>query len=245
VAGTSRLSPYLAVGVVTARQCLRAAIDANRGRLDRGHPGPRAWIDELIWREFYRHVLVGFPRVSMNRAFRPETEPLPWRQDERQFKAWCQGRTGVPIVDAAMRQLQQEGWMHNRLRMIVAMYLAKDLFIDWRRGERHFMHHLIDGDLASNNGGWQWAASTGTDAAPYFRVFNPHRQSRRYDPEGLFIRRYVPELRELDSGSIHDPSAIDRRDFSRLGYPAPLCDHGQARRQVISAFKRLRRRSGR
>jgi len=241
VDGTSRLSPYLAAGVISPRQCLRAALDANNGRLDGGRAGPECWIGELIWREFYRHVLVGFPRVSMNRAFKPATERLRWRHDEWDFAAWCEGRTGFPIVDAAMRQLLQTGWMHNRLRMIAAMFLAKDLLLDWRWGERHFMRHLIDGDLASNNGGWQWAASTGTAAVPYFRIFSPYQQSRRFDPRGEFIRRYSPELRSLDDQTIHDPSALARDELAKLDYPPPICDHASARRRTLAAFKRLRR----
>ena len=204
-----------------------------------GAPGPATWISELIWREFYRHVLVGFPRVGMNRAFKPATERLPWRADEGRFRAWCEGRTGYPIVDAGMRQLAQTGWMHNRLRMIVAMFLSKDLFIDWRRGERHFMRHLVDGDLASNNGGWQWSASTGTDAAPNFRVFNPFAQSRKFDPDGEFIRRWVPELGGADARVLHDPALLACERRAGLAYVEPVCDHSVARQHVIAAFRTL------
>lgn len=241
---TSRLSPYLAMGAISARQCLAAALEANDGRLDRGRIGPATWISQLVWRDFYRHVLVGFPRVSMNRPFRPETEAVKWRADEDQFRAWCDGLTGVPIVDAGMRQLNETGWMHNRLRMITAMFLTKDLLIDWRRGERHFMRHLIDGDLANNNGGWQWSASTGTDAAPYFRIFNPYLQSRRFDPRGAFIRRYVPELADLDAGSIHEPHKLPASQRARIEYPLPIVDHATARDRAIAAFRALRARSG-
>ena len=237
--GTSRLSPYLTLGVISPRRCLEAARAANRGRLDAGLAGPNTWITQLIWREFYRHVLVGFPRISMRRAFKPATEQLPWRHEDMQFRAWCDGRTGVPIVDAGMRQLFQTGWMHNRLRMIVAMYLTKDLFIDWRWGERHFMRHLIDGDLASNNGGWQWSASTGTDAVPYFRVFNPASQSRKFDPDGDFIREHVPELGDMDGRSLHNPDRWPAGTHARLDYPEPLCDHAEARRKTIAAFRGL------
>ncbi|MBK9119252.1 MAG: deoxyribodipyrimidine photo-lyase [Phycisphaerales bacterium] len=237
--GTSRLSPYLALGVISPRQCAAAAREANADRLDGPHRGPTVWISELIWREFYRHVLVGFPRVSRHRPFKPDTDRLPWRQDEEVFSAWCDGRTGVPIVDAGMRQLRATGWMHNRLRMITAMYLTKDLFIDWRWGERHFMHHLIDGDLASNNGGWQWSASTGTDAAPYFRIFNPYAQSQRFDPDGAFIRAYVPELRGLSAREIHAPAELPELVRVTLDYPAPLVDHSTARAAILAAFKQL------
>ncbi len=224
---TSRLSPYLTLGVISPRRCLAAACAANRGLLTDGRPGPDTWISELVWREFYRHVLVGFPRVSMNRAFRVESENVPWRHDEENLTAWCEGRTGYPIVDAGMRQLRAQGWMHNRVRMITAMFLSKHLLLDWRLGERYFMQHLIDGDLASNNGGWQWSASTGTDAAPYFRIFNPFAQSARFDPDGKYVFTWVPELRAVPPAALHDA----RRLAEALARHAPACstDHDQAR----------------
>jgi deoxyribodipyrimidine photo-lyase len=237
--GTSTLSPWLACGAISPRQCLQAAAAANLGEVDSGREGVETWISELVWREFYRHVLIGFPRVSRGRAFRRETDRLPWRGDDEAFGHWREGRTGVPLVDAAMRQLAETGWMHNRLRMVVAMYLAKDLFIDWRRGEAFFMNSLVDGDFANNNGGWQWAASTGTDAAPYFRIFNPVRQSERWDAEGRFIRKYCPELADLGPKEIHDPSKLGPERLKQLGYPEPLVDHGLARQRVIEAFKAL------
>ncbi|MEX2529146.1 MAG: deoxyribodipyrimidine photo-lyase [Gemmatimonadota bacterium] len=237
---TSRLSPYLAAGVISPRRCLRAAVKANGGRLEGGHPGPEQWISELLWREFYQHILVGHPRVSMHRAFREETEAIEWNDDDEQFAAWCEGRTGYPLVDAAMRSLRTTGWMHNRLRMVTAMFLTKDLFLDWRRGEQHFMRHLVDGDLGSNNGGWQWAASTGTDAAPYFRIFNPVSQSRRYDPEGRFIREHLPELREVEGSAVHEPIAKAPLLAGGLDYPSPIVDHGKARERAIEAFKAIR-----
>jgi deoxyribodipyrimidine photo-lyase len=169
---------------------------------------------------------------------------VKWREDEESFRAWCDGLTGVPIVDAAMRQLRETGWMHNRLRMITAMFLTKDLLIDWRLGERHFMRHLIDGDLANNNGGWQWSASTGTDAAPYFRIFNPYLQSRRFDPGSAFIRRYVPELADLDDKAIHEPHKLSASKRAGIEYPLPIVDHAAARDRAIAAFKALRGRSG-
>ncbi len=237
---TSMLSPHLAAGVLSPRQCILPALEANKGKYDGGNEGAAHWISEVVWRDFYRHVLVGFPRVCMGRAFKPATERIVWNDDEAAFNAWCEGRTGVPIVDAAMRQLKGLGWMHNRLRMVAAMYLTKDLFIDWRRGERHFMRHLVDGDLASNNGGWQWSASTGTDAAPYFRIFNPHSQSEKCDPDGAFIRRWVPELAGLDAKSIHDPSAIPALLRGQLDYPSrPIADHAEARDRVMKAFQKL------
>ncbi len=232
--GTSRLSAYLALGVVSPRQCLRAAMESNGGKLDGGGPGQDQWIGELIWREFYKHIVAGYPRVCMGRAFKGATDGIKWRYDEEEFEAWREGRTGVPLVDAAMRQLKAEGWMHNRLRMVTAMYLTKDLFIDWRWGEKHFMEHLVDGDFAANNGGWQWSASTGTDSAPYFRVFNPVSQSRTHDADGAFIRKHVPELAGLDSEMIHDPPPLVR---AGLGYPEAIVDHAAARERVMREFK--------
>ncbi|MDH0746136.1 deoxyribodipyrimidine photo-lyase [Pseudomonas sp. GD03842] len=236
--GTSQLSAYLAAGVVSARQCLHAALSSNNGEFETGNVGAVTWINELLWREFYKHVLVGFPRVSRHRAFRPETEALKWRHAPKDLQAWQEGRTGLPIVDAAMRQLLETGWMHNRLRMITAMFLTKNLLIDWREGERFFMQHLIDGDLAANNGGWQWSSSTGTDSSPYFRIFNPISQSERFDPQGVFIKQWVPELSELNKRDIHDPSALSGL-FGVEGYPSPIVDLKASRERALAAFKSL------
>jgi len=236
--GTSQLSAYLAAGVVSPRQCLHAALNSNNGEFETGSVGAVTWINELLWREFYKHVLVGFPRVSRHRAFRPETEALKWRHAAKELEAWQQGRTGLPIVDAAMRQLLETGWMHNRLRMVVAMFLTKNLLIDWREGERFFMQHLIDGDLAANNGGWQWSSSTGTDSSPYFRIFNPISQSERFDPEGLFIKKWVPELASLNKRDIHDPSSLGGL-FGVDGYPSPIVNLKASRERALTAFKSL------
>ncbi|MFN0011660.1 MAG: deoxyribodipyrimidine photo-lyase [Phycisphaerales bacterium] len=239
VDGTSTLSPYLTVGAISVRQCLAAALAANDGRLDTGHEGAVQWISELVWRDFYKHIVQAFPRVCRHRAFKMPTERIAWRTEDRELAAWKAGRTGFPIVDAAMRQLTQTGWMHNRLRMIAAMFLTKDLLIDWRLGERHFMLNLIDGDLASNNGGWQWSASTGTDAAPYFRIFNPTSQSRKCDPDGAFIRRFVPELAGVEGTAIHDPSTLPGLLRTTLDYAEPIVDHALARDRVMAAFKNI------
>ena len=238
--GTSHLSPYLAAGVLSPRQCLHAALTANRGEFASGNTGAVSWINELLWREFYKHVLVGYPRVSMGRAFRAETEALAWRDAPADLEAWQQGRTGIPIVDAAMRQLLATGWMHNRLRMIVAMFLTKNLLIDWRAGERWFMQHLIDGDLAANNGGWQWSASTGTDAAPYFRIFNPLAQSAKFDPDGTFLRQWLPELAALNRRDIHHPAALGGL-FGVPDYPQPIVELGKSRERALAAFQALAR----
>lgn len=234
IAGTSGLSPYLAAGIISPRVCLVAAMEANGGAAEGGNEGIATWISELVWREFYKHVLVAFPRVCMHRAFRAQTESIVWSRDKAQFDAWCAGRTGYPIVDAAQRQLLATGWMHNRLRMITGAFMTKDLLLDWRWGEKHFMRHLIDGDLAANNGGWQWSAGTGTDAAPYFRIFNPTTQSQRFDAEGSFIRQYVPELASLSAEDIHDPPPLARM---RLNYPMPMVDHAAARLRALKAYK--------
>jgi deoxyribodipyrimidine photo-lyase len=236
--GTSSLSPYLAIGVLSSRQCYMAAMQAQQKATTAEKESIAIWINELIWRDFYIHIMDAFPEVCMHRAFRTETENVQWRRADKDFDAWCEGRTGVPIVDAAMRQLVQTGWMHNRLRMIVAMFLSKNLLIDWRRGEKFFMQHLIDGFFPANNGGWQWSASTGTDAAPYFRVFNPVTQGQRFDPDGDFIRRFVPEIAHLDNKKIHMPEHADM--FSSVDYPAPIVDLASSRKRAIEAFAGLK-----
>ncbi len=232
---TSKLSPYLAVGAISPRQCLHAALTFNKGELDSGSQGATTWIKELIWREFYGHLLAAKPALSKYQPFRPETESIEWRTSEDDFSAWCDGKTGVPLVDAAMRQLNLTGWMHNRLRMVTAMFLTKNLLIDWRKGEQYFMSHLIDGDLASNNGGWQWSASTGTDAAPYFRIFNPFSQAQRFDPKGEFIYNYVPELQNVPAKSLHNPTRLAKDRPSQ--YPQMIVDLASSRRRAISVFK--------
>ncbi|TLF49530.1 deoxyribodipyrimidine photo-lyase [Halomonas urmiana] len=236
IRGTSELSPYLALGMISPRQCLQAVLAENDGTLAEGDAGLTAWVNELVWREFYRHVAVGFPRVCRHRAFQRHTEALAWRDDEADFRAWCEGRTGYPIVDAAIRQLVATGWMHNRLRMVTAMFLSKHLLIDWRRGEDFFLRHLVDGEFCANNGGWQWAASTGTDAAPYFRIFNPTTQSTRFDPDGTFLAEWLPELAGLPAKARHAPS-IDL--LGGVDYPAPIVDHRAARVRALEAFKAL------
>ncbi|TKI05445.1 deoxyribodipyrimidine photo-lyase [Martelella alba] len=233
---TSRLSAYLALGVLSPGQCyhrLRAVEPEVLTQTD----GGAVWLGELIWRDFYRHLLVYFPRLSRHQPFITWTRHVAWRQDKRLFTAWCEGRTGFPIIDAAMRQLNDSGWMHNRLRMICASFLAKDLLIDWREGERYFMSRLIDGDLAANNGGWQWAASTGTDAAPYFRIFNPLSQGKKFDADGLFIRRWLPELAAVPDDYLHEPHCWPQAAENGLDYPLPIVDHKQARQTALAAYQ--------
>lgn len=234
--GTSRLSPYLACGVLSVRRCLEAALAANDGEWDSGSRGVQVWLSELIWREFYTHVLEAFPRVSRHRAFLPETERVPWRNDAGEFARWQDGRTGFPLVDAGMRQLAATGWMHNRIRMVTATFLSKHLLHDWRAGERHFMQALIDGDLAANNGGWQWSASTGTDAAPYFRILSPERQAERFDPLGAYVRRWVPELAHCPAKALLKPG---HPAITATGYPPPMLDTRAARDRVLQAFRAI------
>lgn len=233
--GTSQLSTYLNVGAISIRQCLQALFSAQQGYLNFDSEGQQTWLDELLWREFYQHILYDFPRVSKHLPFRENTQKIQWRNAPEDLEAWQQGLTGVPIVDAGIRQMLATGWMHNRVRMIVAMFLSKNLLIDWRLGERWFMQHLIDGDLAANNGGWQWCASTGTDSVPYFRVFNPISQSQKFDAEGEYIRHWVSELSHLDAKSIHDPYA--KNPNLKLDYPRPIVDLKQSRMRAIEAFK--------
>lgn len=225
--GTSTLSPYLACGAISARQCI--AVMRQHSEDWRSNQ----WVTEIIWREFYRHLLCAYPHLSRSENFIATKKPIPWNNNEDTFNAWCEGRTGYPIVDAAMKQLVQTGWMHNRLRMITAAFLTKLLLIDWRKGEAFFMQHLLDGDYASNNGGWQWAASTGADAAPYFRIFNPERQSERFDKEGKFIKKLLPELSALNKKSIHTPSESDRRSCQ---YPMPIVDYKMARQRALEEY---------
>ena len=239
ISGTSLLSPYLTAGVISPRQCLSAAVKANKGKIA-GAKGPTTWISELTWRDFYTDVLVACPRVSKHQPFKLKTNSLKWRTDENDFQAWCQGQTGFPIVDAGMRQLNRTGWMHNRLRMVTAMFLTKNLLIDWRWGERYFMRKLMDGDLAANNGGWQWSASTGTDAVPYFRIFNPFSQSKRFDPEGKFIKKLCPELEKVPASELHDPAKLTKSiEDLGLNYPDYVVDYKSSRERTLAAFKSL------
>lgn len=230
--GTSGLSVHLRHGTVSVRQAVRAAQRV-------GGAGGEKWLDELIWREFYQMILAEFPHV-VDRAFRPEYDRLTWPGSEDHLQAWTEGRTGYPIVDAAMRCFQATGWMHNRLRMVVASFLTKDLLVDYRRGEAVFADGLLDFDLASNNGGWQWASSTGCDAQPYFRIFSPVRQSERFDPDGTFIRRWVPELAGVCGAAVHWPHGSALGLERPQGYPAPIVDHATQRTAALRMFAEAR-----
>ena len=231
--GTSRLSPYLTMGIISSKRCILEALKKNNFELDSGEKGIIKWIDEIVWREFYRNIMFSFPKVSKGMPFQDYTKNIKWRFNEEEFNAWKNGKTGFPIIDSAMRQLITEGWMHNRLRMVVAMFFTKNMLHDWRLGEAYFMQNLLDGDFSSNNGGWQWSSSTGTDAAPYFRIFNPITQSKNFDSDGLFIKKHVTELKELDKKEIHDPAEKTR---NHLNYPSQILDLKQSRLRAIEAF---------
>ncbi|KAJ5902582.1 hypothetical protein N7495_003110 [Penicillium taxi] len=235
---TSILSPYFASGVLSARTAVSKAKRVNNDHLDKHFLGLMTWISEVAWRDFYRHVLTHWPFIGMNKCFKPEHTNIEWEYDTDQFQAWCDGKTGYPVVDAAMRQLRETAWMHNRVRMVVSSFLSKDMLIDWRRGERFFMESLIDGDFASNHGGWGFGSSTGVDPQPYFRVFNPTRQSERFDPDGEYIRRWVPELRDIKSSAIHEPYARGAGPVAeKNGYPRPIVEHSAGRTKALERFK--------
>ena len=244
--GSSKLSPHFRFGTLSPRTAIHAALAglAAGGRGSR--PDVLTWIDEIIWREFFQQVLSAFPRVVegpfRNAAVPPPREPGSER--DMLFQAWCHGQTGYPIVDAGMRQLNQTGWMHNRVRMIVASFLIKDLRIDWQSGERYFIRHLLDADTAANNGNWQWCASTGTDAMRGYRIFNPALQSKKFDPDGSYIRQYVPELKTVAQKWVHEPHLMTPDEQSRTGcrigvdYAAPIVDHRHAREEYLDLAKR-------
>ena len=236
IKGTSGLSPYLAAGVISPRYILWSLLNHSPDILIATDSKEFAWLNEIIWRDFYRHLMFDEQKLSKNQCFQEKYNAVKWIDNNELFQAWCEGKTGYPIVDAAMRQLNQTGWMHNRLRMVVASFLTKHLLIDWRKGEKYFMQQLIDGDLASNNGGWQWASSTGCDAQPYFRIFNPIRQSERFDPNGTFIRRYIPELKNVPDKKIHFPHQYISDHKTTTYWPA-IVDHKEARTKALAFYK--------
>ena len=239
--GTSRISPYLALGILSPKRCILEGLKLNNYEFTSGNKGICKWIDEIIWREFYRNIMHSFPKVSQNQPFQDYTKSIRWRYSEKELEAFYEGKTGFPIVDAGIRQMLSEGWMHNRLRMVVAMFFTKNMLHDWRLGEKFFMQHLIDGDFSSNNGGWQWSSSTGTDSAPYFRIFNTITQSQNFDPDGEFIKKFIPELKDFPIAKIHQP----KDDlFSSTDYPSPILDLKESRIRAIQAFKDAREASG-
>lgn len=250
IEGTSSLSVHLRFGTVSIRALVRRAIDAMRS--GEGGSGAAVWLSELIWRDFYFMILDHFPHV-VEGAFKPEYDRIEWETGaaaDAAFQAWCEGRTGFPLVDAAMAQINQTGTMHNRLRMVTASFLIKDLGIDWRRGERYFADKLNDYDLSANNGGWQWAASSGCDAQPYFRIFNPVTQSEKFDAEGKFIRRYLPELARLGDRDIHAPWMAAPDTLAKAGvvlgrdYPHPVVQHDEARKRTLERYAVVKKSFG-
>lgn len=247
IKGPSYLSVHLRFGTISIRELTRRAMQAIVS--GEGGEGAMSWLSELIWRDFYFMILYHYPRVTQH-AFRPEYDRIRWEsgpEADNAFLAWCEGRTGYPLIDAAMLQLNQTGYMHNRLRMVTASFLIKHLGIDWRRGEQYFALKLNDFDLAANNGGWQWAASSGCDAQPYFRIFNPVRQSEKFDAEGKFIRRYLPQLAQLDARHIHAPWLLSETERVKAGvvydrnYPTPIVMHDQARRKTLARYAVVRK----
>ncbi len=240
VKGPSYLGVHLRFGTVSIRQMARQAFDRQAG----GSAGAAVWLSELIWRDFYAQILSNFPRVA-ERSFKPDYDAIEWESGpaaEALFQAWCEGRTGYPLVDAAMAQINQTGYMHNRLRMVAACFLIKDLGIDWRWGERYFAQHLNDFDLSANNGGWQWASSSGCDAQPYFRIFNPVSQSLKFDPDGKFIRKYLPALAGLQGAALHSPWLASPLELAAAGvelgknYPMPMVRHDEARAKTLARY---------
>ena len=232
---TSRLSPDLRFGTLSIREIYARCLECSQNATTATErKSVFTFINELIWREFYMQVLWHWPEV-LEHEFNPKWRNLKWREPDDAFRRWCDGETGFPIVDAGMRQLNATGFMHNRLRMITAMFLTKDLHIDWRHGERYFMQRLVDGEIASNNGGWQWSAGTGADAAPYFRIQNPWSQTKRYDPEGAFIKQWVPELRDVDAAKLTEPPPAGLRIAKN--YPPPIVDHAREREVTLEMFR--------
>ncbi len=239
VDGTSRISPHLRFGTLSPRDAFFAARAAGLARPEAA-AGARKWMDELVWREFYAAVREHWPHTA-KRSFRPVYDSMEWLDAPDEWEAFIAGQTGFPFVDAGIRQLLATGWMHNRVRMVVASFLTKDLLIDWRAGESFFMRHLVDGDPASNNGGWQWAASTGTDPQPYFRIFNPTTQGKTHDPGGTYVRRWIPELDQLPDRSIHEPW---KEPLLAGNYPAPIVSHADRRDEALRRFRAAREHAG-
>jgi deoxyribodipyrimidine photo-lyase len=231
IKGVSYLSVHLRFGTVSIRQLFRLAQESF-------NEGAETWLNELIWREFYFQILFHRPDVAIGKAFKKEYESIAFENNPDYFKAWTEGKTGYPIVDAAMRQLNQTGFMHNRLRMIAASFLVKDLLVDWRWGEAYFAERLIDFDLSANNGGWQWAASTGCDAQPWFRIFNPITQSTRFDPQGKFIKKYIPELKNCTDEEVHAPWLSQKAE--QFNYPNPIVEHASQRIKALALYKSVK-----
>ena len=227
--GTSGLSVHLRFGTLSIRECVILSLKSKS-------PGAKVWLSELIWREFYQMILDQYPHVAKG-SFKKKYDKIKWHNNLKFFKAWCEGKTGFPIIDAGMRQLNVTGWMHNRVRMITASFLVKDLLVDWRKGEEYFAQKLLDFDLASNNGGWQWCASTGCDAQPYFRIFNPSLQSKRFDPNAEYIKKWVPELVHCKTKDIHEPENSELHKKAK--YPKVIIAHSEQKLKAMQLFKKI------
>lgn len=239
LASTSMLSPYLSSGIISSRHCLMMLLKTKKNLpLDTVLNCP--WFNQLLWREFYYHLLIGFPILSKCKSLVEWEKNINWSNNIKHFQAWKQGNTGYPIVDAGMRQLNELGWMHNRLRMITSSFLVKNLLINWREGEKYFISHLIDGDLALNNGGWQWSASIGCDSVPYIRTFNPYSQSKNFDISGDFIKRFIPELKMVPNDYIHQPHEWSKQKNYKLDYPNPIINYIDSRKKSLLIFNQAR-----
>ncbi|AEO08652.1 deoxyribodipyrimidine photolyase [Buchnera aphidicola str. Ak (Acyrthosiphon kondoi)] len=236
---TSMLSPYLSAGIISSRHCLMMLLK-TKNNFSLNALVTSSWFNQILWREFYYHLLIGFPRISKYESLVTWEKKIIWMNNTEHFNAWKKGNTGFPIIDAGMRQLNKLGWMHNRLRMIVSSFLVKNLLIDWRQGEKYFMSHLIDGDLALNNGGWQWSASVGCDSVPYIRVFNPLNQSKTFDISGAFIKKFIPELKNIPNHYIHQPHIWSKEQNFKLDYPAPIINYSDSRKKSLLIFNQAR-----
>jgi len=236
---TSMLSPYLSIGVISSRHCLMMLLKKNKN-IPIYTVLTSSWFNQILWREFYYHLLIGFPKVSKSESLVEWEKKINWVNNTNYFNAWKTGSTGFPIIDAGMRQLNKLGWMHNRLRMITSSFLVKNLLIDWRKGEKYFISNLIDGDLALNNGGWQWSASIGCDPVPYIRMFNPLRQSKFFDKSGFFIKKFIPELKNVPDNYIHEPHKWSKKHNCKIDYPSPIVDYMESRKKSLFIFNKVR-----
>lgn len=233
---TSMLSPYLSLGVISVRHCLQIFLKKYKKK-SLTIALNSSWINEIIWREFYYHLLINFPILGKSESLLQWEKKISWENNVNYFNAWKNGQTGFPIIDAAMKQLNKIGWMHNRLRMITSSFLVKNLLIDWREGEKYFMYNLIDGDYALNNGGWQWSASIGSDSAPYIRIFNPLRQSKIFDKSGIFIKKYLPELKIIPDNHIHSPHKWIINNGCKIDYPKPIINYKNSKEKFLSTYQ--------
>ncbi|CAL4326361.1 deoxyribodipyrimidine photo-lyase [Buchnera aphidicola] len=236
---TSMLSPYLSSGIISSRQCLSIFLKEQKNIFSNIF-FPASWFDQILWREFYYHLLISFPKISQSQSLSLWEKKIDWNDNIKHLNAWKEGCTGFPIVDAGMRQLNRLGWMHNRLRMITANFLVKNLLINWREGEKYFISRLIDGDLALNNGGWQWCASVGCDSVPYIRIFNPLNQSKTFDESGFFIKKFIPELKHVPNQYIHQPHEWSHKTNYKIDYPDPIIDYNDSRKKCLLIFSKAK-----